>query len=221
MKDLNRVHDLTNQKIGRLTVIGLDYTKKTRKTFWICQCECGNIKSVRSDALINHKTLSCGCLHKEVAVINVCKNHKHKQSGTRLYAIWQSMKKRCYNPHDLSYKNYGGRGITICDEWQNNFKAFYEWAQSSGYSEKFTIDRINVNGNYEPNNCRWITNKEQCENRRSNINITIGNNTKTLKTWCEIFDLNYSMVNARYHRMLNKGELDLDKLFRANTEINK
>ena len=121
------------------------------------------------------------------------------------------MKKRCESHNDKRYCDYGGRGIKVCEEW-HNFINFYNWAIQNGYSEDLTIDRIDNNGNYEPSNCRWSTNKEQANNRRTNINITIGNTTKTMTEWCDIFNLEYNVVNARYHRNDN---IILDDLFRA------
>lgn len=215
MKNMKRVHDLTGQKFGRLTVIGLDTSKETRKTYWICQCECGKISSHRSDGLLSGHIKSCGCYKSEQDAIRVAKNHKHKQSGTRLYNIWQGMKERCHNENSPNYKNWGERGISVCDEWKNNFETFYKWALENGYSEKLSIDRIDNNKGYNPQNCKWSTVKEQCRNRRSNIDITIGNTTKTLTEWCEIFNLSYRTINMRYHRMLENGTLNLDDLFRG------
>ena len=100
-------------------------------------------------------------------------------SGTRLYSIWSGLKGRCNNPNDPRYDRYGGRGISVCEEWNTSFQSFYDWAISNGYSEDLTIDRIDNDGNYEPTNCKWSTSKEQCNNRSSNINIKIGNTTKT------------------------------------------
>lgn len=202
--------DLTGQRFGRLTVLGLDEEKSTRKTYWVCQCDCGTVKSCRSDSLKAGNIVSCGCKKREQDKINLTKHHSHLQSGTRLYEAWQGMKKRCYNDHDSRYANYGGRGIKVCDEWKNDFAAFYEWSLNNGYSEELTIDRIDVNGNYEPSNCRWANVKEQCNNRTSNINIKIGNSVRTLTEWCEIFDLDYNTVNRRYHR---NGYISIDELF--------
>ena len=120
------------------------------------------------------------------------------------------MKARCYRETDTCYERYGGRGIKICDEWKNDYLAFHNWAVNNGYSDNLTIDRINVDGNYEPENCRWATNEQQCNNRRTNINIKIGNATKTLKEWCDIFEVDYKKVNARYHR---NGYESIDRLF--------
>ena len=115
MKNINKIVDLTGEKFGRLTVIGLD-DKPGKKTYWICQCECGNIKSVRSDSLKRGTIKSCGCLKKEQDQTNLTANHSHKMSGTRIYEIWQGIKGRCYNEHDTRYHRYGGRGIMVCDE---------------------------------------------------------------------------------------------------------
>ena len=149
-------------------------------------------------------------MKKEQDRINLEANHSHKQSGTRLYQIWQGMKGRCYNPHDTRYDRYGGRGIIVCDEWRENFQAFYDWAVQNGYDETLTIDRIDNDGNYCPDNCRWSSKEEQARNRSSNINITIGNATKTLTEWCEIFQVDYKMVVARYKR---NGFIGIDELF--------
>lgn len=214
MKNLSKVKDLTGKRFGRLTVIGIDEGKQTRKTYWLCQCDCGKISSHRSDGLISGSIRSCGCLKNELSAERVAKNHKHKQSGTRLYHIWQGMKSRCYTKTSPDYQRWGGRGIKMCDEWRDSFESFYEWAMASGYKDTLTIDRVDNDGDYTPDNCRWTTAREQSRNRRSNIPITIGNTTKTLTEWCEIFNLDYKMVNARYKRM-EDGAISLDKLFKG------
>ena len=202
-------HDLTGQRFGRLVVIGLD-DRGTRKKYFNCLCDCGNVKSVRSDSLLAGLIRSCGCLKKEQDAINLNAGERHKQSGTRLYLIWQGMKGRCYNPHDARYHRYGGRGLTVCEEWKNDFPAFYNWAISNGYAEDLTIDRIDNDKGYSPDNCRWATQKEQSRNRASNIKITIGNATKTLTEWCEIFDLDSRTICARHNR---NGFIGIDELF--------
>lgn len=205
-----KIEDLTGQKFGKMTVLGRDTDIKSKRTYWMCQCECGTIKSCRADSLKDGSIVSCGCRKRAQDKTNLTKHHTHKQSGTRLYYSWQDMKKRCYNEGNSRYANYGGRGIKVCDEWKDNFTAFYQWAIDNGYSEEKTIDRINVDGNYEPLNCRWADAKTQCNNRTSNIKITIGNSTRTLTEWCEIFNVDYKKINARYRR---NGFVSIDDLF--------
>lgn len=209
MKDKSRVHDLTGQKFGLLTVIGIADTN-TQKTYWVCKCDCGNMKTVRSDSLLCGSIKSCGCLKRKQDKINLTKHYRHMMSGTRIYQEWQGMKGRCNNPHDPRYDRWGGRGIKVCDEWQNSFEAFYNWAMANGYKDDLTIDRIDNDGNYEPSNCRWATQQEQSRNRSSNIKITIGNSTRTLMEWCSIFNVNYKNVRDRYWR---NGFSSIDDLF--------
>lgn len=195
--------DLTGQKFGKLTVIkqAEHYIspKGKYKARWFCLCECGNEVIVHADSLKSGRTTSCGCVRKE-KTSNI--NKKHGLRNSRLYIVWNNMKERCYNPNHNHYKHYGARGITICDEWKNDFQSFYDWAMSNDYKEDLTIDRIDVNGNYEPSNCRWITNKEQQRNRTNNKLITINGETKCLPEWCELLNLNYNTVRTRinnYH----------------------
>ena len=209
MKQKKVKRDLTGQKYGRLTVIGLADTG-TRKTYWVCKCDCGNIKTIRSDSLTSGRIKSCGCLKKEQDIKNLSANHSHKMSGTRIYQIWQGIKGRCNNIHNTRFHRYGGRGIKVCKEWENDFSSFYTWAINNGYADDLTIDRIDNDRGYAPDNCRWSTPKGQCNNRETNIKITIGNATKSLTEWCEIFELNPKTVMARYNRI--KSDL-VDDLF--------
>ncbi len=209
MKNIKRIKDLTGQRFGRLTVIGLKPTEG-RHTYWYCKCDCGNIKSVRSDSLSNGSIKSCGCLKKEQDKLNLNRT-THNMHDERIYKIWQGIKKRCYNSNNKSYPNYGGRGIKMCDEWKDDFVKFYEWVKITNYNDSLSIERIDVDGDYEPNNCTFATNKQQCNNRRSNIKIKIGNTTKTLTEWCELFQLEYRTILSRYKR--NK-DITLDDLFR-------
>lgn len=144
----------------------------------------------RSQHLMNNSIKSCGCLHKEIM-------STHGKHDTRLYRIWVAMKQRCNNPNNESYKYYGERGIKVCDEWRKDFMVFYNWAMNNGYNDNLTIDRINVDGNYEPANCRWITYQEQARNTRKTKNITINGETHCLKDWCKILNINYNTVRYR------------------------
>mgnify|MGYP007038196624 CR=1 FL=1 len=158
-----RVHDLTGKRFGKLTVL-----KKVNNhghgIEWLCLCDCGKQTIVRSDGLVTGHTTSCGCYNKALK-----RNLSHGMYKTSLYKVWCAMKSRCNSPNVKQYKDYGGRGIKVCDEWndKNGFIAFSSWALSHGYQTGLEIDRIDNNGNYEPSNCRFVTHKENMNNRRN------------------------------------------------------
>lgn len=182
--------DLTGETYGKLLAIE-KATNKNGRTAWKCQCECGNTTIATSNDLRSGKVTSCGCRKREGL-------HKtHGKTGTRLFRIWSNMRTRCTNKNVKAYKDYGGRGITVCDEWQNEFQAFYDWAMANGYSDELTIDRIEVNGNYEPSNCRWITMKEQLNNKTDNCYITLNDETHTLAEWSKITGINRATLKSR------------------------
>lgn len=156
------LNDLTGKRYGRLTVMKRSAVKKGH-TIWSCVCDCGNLIEAEAYNLTTGHTQSCGCLQKERASES---NSTHRMRNTRLYRIWSSMHTRCYRPSYHAFADYGGRGIAICDEWLHSFENFRDWALSHGYSDDLSIDRIDVDGNYEPGNCRWATWSEQNRNKR-------------------------------------------------------
>lgn len=170
------VKNLIGQRFGRLVVIERKGSGNRGQAIWLCQCDCGAVTETPTHLLKSGRTKSCGCLKKEIINNSIEAQTTHGKSHTRLYKVWGGMRARCCNPNNPHYKNYGGRGITICDEW-HDFENFYKWAMETGYDEnaprgQCTIDRIDVDGNYEPSNCRWADAKTQANNTRKQKDTT-------------------------------------------------
>lgn len=192
---MRRFIDMSGQKFGRLTVL-CRAENRGRTTMWLCKCDCGNETVVSAGHLKNGHTTSCGCYRKEKVVSD---NTTHNMTGTRLYRIWANMKQRCEKPSNPKYINYGARGIRLCDEWHDSCK-FFEWALSNGYRDDLTIDRIDVNGDYEPSNCRWATTAEQALNRTDNHWITYNGVTQTMKEWSDELNIPYKILEHRINK---------------------
>ena len=199
-------------RYGRLSVIKEVEPTETGVRRFLCQCDCGNKTIVRMCHLrsAKHPTVSCGCFSKEQARTNGLKHGyaSDKQPYEKLYRVWGRMKERCNNPHSNNYYLYGGRGISVCDAWRNDYAAFRSWAISHGYKQGLTIDRIDSNGNYEPSNCRWATSIEQQNNLRTNVNITYNNETHSIASWARITGIQEGTIRKRY-----KKGLPLEQVF--------
>lgn len=177
-----------NDKYGKLTILEI----KKGSRFIKVKCDCGNIKEVRKHDVKNNRTKSCGCIRK-----NKPNSLKHGLSSTKLYIVFSAMKQRCYNKNNKDYSGYGNRGIKIYQEWLNNYEKFHNWALNNGYKEGLYIDRINNNGNYEPNNCRWINNKENTNNTRKNNHILYKGKTYTIQEFSEFCKISRTTLVQR------------------------
>lgn len=193
----NVKQDLTGQRFGRLTVIEEAGRNKSKKVLWRCVCDCGKETIVIAQQLTSGRTKSCGCLvHDVCKVVNVT----HGMSGTRLHKIWCNIIDRCTNENSPSYKNYGGRGIKICNEWRRSFQSFYDWAMSHGYKENLTIDRVDNNGDYCPDNCRWTDKLTQANNTRNNHYIEYNGERHSTAEWARILNISYPALKHRIER---------------------
>ncbi len=199
-----RRNDLTGRRFDYLKVVEYAGNDNRGNSTWLCECECGNSKVISGYHLLRGDIKSCGCkahvfTDERKARISKAKT-KHGLCNTRLYYIYDNMIKRCYNQSSEKYPNYGGRGITVCDEWKEDRTSFFEWAVRSGYNDRLTIDRIDVNGNYCPQNCKWSTQEEQANNRTSNRYISCNGETHTIAEWSKLKNIPAPTLYARVYR---------------------
>jgi len=190
--------DIKGLRFSRLTVLYLAGCDQSRTVYWVCICDCGVETVARGTSLRSGAIKSCGCLRKErldksITTHGLTGGRNHT---LRLYRIWRNMKSRCFNPKTPKYKNHGGRGITICPEWMD-YKPFHNWAIANGYQDDLTIERIDNDGDYCPENCKWATYKEQSLNSRQNHIISYKGKSKTLKEWADSMKIKYSTLRAR------------------------
>ncbi|MBN2980114.1 hypothetical protein [Cohnella algarum] len=190
--------DLTGMKFGKLTVLQYHGKNKHNQPMWDCRCECGNKKVIRGMGKIYAQ--SCGCLQREAAsLIGKGAMFKHGDASAKLYRVWAAMKSRCQNPKTAAYKDYGGRGIRVCAEW-DDYESFKEWALQTGYDGQLTLERKNVNGNYAPDNCKWISIADQQSNRRNNIRVEVNGELITLAELSRRTGILDKTLYSRYKR---------------------
>lgn len=190
-----------------------------RHSVWKCRCDCGNIVFASSNSLRQGKTQSCGCFRHELTILNNRKvMTKHGQSASRLYNIWAQMKQRCSNENNKNFRLYGDRGIFVCQEWES-FEPFFQWAMSTGYEPSLTLDRIDVNGDYCPENCRWATNIEQGNNKRNTVYATINGEKRPIAEWARLYGIDVDTIRDRLKH--GKCDADLVRPTRKQKEENK
>lgn len=196
---------LVGKRFGRLTVVrdSGKRLERCKNILWECKCDCGNTTYVLTSNLVTkyNRTVSCGCYAAERRI-----KHNLTNTNSRICKIIVGMRQRCYNPNDAAYKWYGARGIRVCDEWmgEDGVENFYKWAVANGYKEDLTIDRIDVNGNYEPSNCRWATRQEQRRNTRSNRWITVNGEKRLISEWAKLKNISASTISSRIKRGMSE-----------------
>ena len=194
---MGKLIDITGKRFGMWTVLNRSYKDETGQWFWSCKCDCGTVRDVCGTSLRSGISKCCGCTRGKLNKHNL----KHGGRNERLYAVWQGMRYRCNNPNSKFFDRYGGRGISICEEW-NDYAKFREWALKNGYDENApkggcTIDRIDNDKGYSPDNCRWVSSKEQCNNRSSNHIIEYNGQSHTLQEWADILGIRKDTLRRR------------------------
>lgn len=202
--------DLTNSRFGSWIVMKFDpvLTEAKGLTYWNCKCDCGTLRNIPSGNLRRNQTTNCGCLQKEKTRARMS---THGDSKTKLYGVWLAMRRRCYLPSCKDFPNWGGRGITVCSEWRNDFENFKKWALESGYNHGLTLERKDTDREYSPSNCTWATRTQQTRNRRITRRVTINGITKPLAQWAEEYGINRGTLDSR----LNYGWTGKELLIRS------
>lgn len=190
---INSRYDMTGRIIGKLNVLKLNGTDNRRERMWLCKCECGNEVIRNGYGLRSGRTTHCGCERGKKISKSLT---QHGMTDTKLYYAWINMKTRCDNPNYYLRESYGGRGITYCDEWKDS-SVFMEWAIQNGYSDELSLDRINTNGNYEPNNCRWVNMTVQQNNRNNNRIIEYNGESDTMANWSRRLNIKYTILQYK------------------------
>lgn len=197
-------HDITGKTFGYWTVLHRDKPHKGKQnSYWICQCACGAVRSVNRSTLVNGRSQSCGCKPSDN---RKGINKTHGMSKTRIYHEWLSMRRRCSSPNIKCASSYFEKGITVCDEWKDDFCAFHEWALENGYNDNLTIDRIDNSIGYSPSNCRWISFEAQQSNKTNNVYIDYNGEKWCLRTLCNHIGFPYKTAHRRYMRAKRAGK---------------
>lgn len=212
---MTQFKDLTGKNFGKLNVVKFSHMSEKHQAYFLCKCSCGNEKIIRGAYLTNGTTKSCGCLHKEV--MRKIKE-KHGMANSRMYRIWAAIIKRCTNKKDSSYKYYGKRGISVCDSWRYCFDNFMKWAYLNGYEDNLTIDRIDVNKGYFPENCRWVTMKYQNRNKRNNFMVNVNGKYMCFSELCELLKI---PVQKAYNRMKYLKHKKVNEIFKGCKDLGK
>jgi len=217
MSKSHKFKDLTNQEYGFLTALYVDECKTTpHHTYWVCQCICGKTRSLQTYQLTSGRVTSCGCQNPRTKLHAIGKNRK------RIYSVYSSMIARCHNSKSISYRYYGEKGISVCDEWKNSFESFVAWAENNGYNDSLSIDRIDNSKGYSPSNCRWIPLSEQSNNKSTTVSISHNGETHNLKTWSDILNFPYSLAKSRHKEAKKKNITpSFDYLFAPNKRPRK
>ena len=200
---------MEGEHFGRLTVVRDVVVPNNRHKCVLCRCACGKTVITELRYLLSGRVVSCGC-----AKVDFLRKYatKHGLCESDIYHRWEDMKSRCYNKNNKAYKNYGGRGIKVCEEWKDTPAAFAEWAKRNGFQPNLSLDRIDVNGGYSPDNCRWATRKEQQANRRNNIYLTYNGETRMITEWARILGVAFQTI--RYHLKRGKNFEEIYRMFK-------